>query len=100
MTETIQKVGRADEVREEVRTWLEENYDADRPLREWRQMLLDTGWGIPTFPADWYGRGYTGELARVVAEEFAKVKAPGLAGGMAKSLASPTIVEHGTDEQR
>jgi alkylation response protein AidB-like acyl-CoA dehydrogenase len=87
-------------IREEVRAWLAENYDAERPLREWRQMLLDTGWGIPTFPKDWYGRGYTGEMARVVASEFAKVKAPGLAGGMAKSLASPTIVEHGDDEQR
>ena len=90
----------AAQVRDEVRTWLAENYDEQRPLREWRQMLLDTGFGIPTFPKDWYGRGYSGELARVVAQEFAKVKAPGLAGGMAKGLASPTIVEHGDDEQR
>ena len=100
MTQIIEETRQAAEVRDEVRTWLEENHDPERPLREWREMLLETGWGIPTFPKEWFGRGYTGELARVVAQEFAKVKAYGLAGGMARSLASPTIVEHGDDEQR
>jgi alkylation response protein AidB-like acyl-CoA dehydrogenase len=99
-TRVIDESTAAAEVRDEVAAWLDENYDEDRPLREWRQMLLDTGWGMPTFPKEWYGRGYTGELARVVAKEFARVGAKGLAGGMARSLASPTIVEHGTDEQR
>jgi len=99
-TRVIEESDVGAQVREEVRAWLEENHDEDRPLREWRQMLLDSGYGIPTFPKDWYGRGYSGGVARVVAEEFKRAGAWGLAGGMARSLASPTIVEHGDDEQR
>jgi alkylation response protein AidB-like acyl-CoA dehydrogenase len=87
-------------LRDEVRTWLEENWDKDMPLREWRQKLLESGWGVPTFPREWYGRGLSGDLARVAAQEFARVRASALAGGMARGLASPTIVEHGDDEQR
>jgi len=101
MSDHVIEARASDEVvRDEVRTWLEENHDEARPLREWRQILLDSGWGMPTFPTDWYGRGYSGGLARVVAQEFRRVGAQGLAGGMARRLASPTIVEHGTDEQR
>ena len=100
MTQLVERSATPEQVRDEVHTWLEENWDEDRPRREWRQMLLDTGWGIPTFPKEWYGRGYSPSLARVVAQEFAKVRAHGLAGGMARSLASPTIVEWGDDSQR
>jgi alkylation response protein AidB-like acyl-CoA dehydrogenase len=99
-TQVIEESSAIAQVREEVRAWLDENYDKDRPVREWREILLESGYGVPTFPKDWYGRGYSGDVARVVADEFRRAEAWGLAGGMARSLASPTIVEHGDDEQR
>ena len=34
-----------DEIRAEVREWLTENWDPNRGLVEWRNMLIDSGWG-------------------------------------------------------
>ena len=52
-------------VRLEVRRWLEEHWDAERPLSEWRALLVDSGWGCPTWPVEWYGRGLPANLAGV-----------------------------------
>lgn len=89
---------RASEVREEVRTWLRENWDPERPLAEWRSLLADSGWGCPTWPAEWYGRGLEPDQASIVAEEFEGVGAVGAAVGSGMSLAAPTILQHGSDE--
>ena len=86
------------DVRDEVRAWLDETWDPDRPLREWRDLLAGSGWGCPTWPAEFYGRGLTRDEGRIVDEEFDRVGAVGPAGGAAMSLAAPTILAHGSDE--
>ncbi|MDH4144804.1 MAG: acyl-CoA dehydrogenase family protein, partial [Acidimicrobiia bacterium] len=88
----------ADDVRAEVRTWLEENWDPERPLLEWRGILADSGWGCPTWPVEWFGQGLSATLARVVGEEFDRINAVGAATGTGMSLAAPTILEKGSDE--
>ena len=60
----------AEAVRAEVRPWLAATWDPDRPLAAWRADLVDSGWGCPAWPREWYGRGLPDELAKVVAEEF------------------------------
>ncbi|MCU1450974.1 MAG: putative acyl-CoA dehydrogenase, partial [Acidimicrobiales bacterium] len=57
------KLGAMSEVTEEVRQWLDESWDPDRPLLEWRQVLADSGWGCPTWPKESYGRGLSGSQA-------------------------------------
>ena len=57
-------------VRAEVRAWLEANWNADHGLVEWRNKLIDSGWGVPTWPKDWYGRDLPVGLQSVVDEEF------------------------------
>src|SRR3954471_18637677 len=88
------------DVRDEVRGWLEASWDPERPLREWREILADSGWGCPTWPREWYGRGLSERDASVVRDEFARIGAVGTAGGSAMSLAAPTIVERGSDNIR
>ena len=88
----------AAEVRSEVRDWLDANWDPDRPLREWRDMLADSGWGCPTWPVGLYGRGLTPGVASVVTEEFRRVAAVGPATGIAMTLVAPTVLAHGSDE--
>ncbi len=85
-------------VRSEVRSWLDANWDENRPLLEWRDMLADSGWGCPAWPTEWYGRGLSPSLAAVVDAEFDRVEAVGVAGGSAMSLAAPTLLEHGSDD--
>jgi alkylation response protein AidB-like acyl-CoA dehydrogenase len=88
------------EVRAEVRQWLSDNWNPDMPLVEWRRKLADSGWGMPQWPREWYGRGLSHPLARVVEEEFANVGAVRAANSGVRLLAAATLLEHGTDQQK
>ncbi|WP_006242764.1 acyl-CoA dehydrogenase family protein [Mycolicibacterium tusciae] len=76
-----------DELRAEVRDWLRDNWTplpkstdpwASSPERiAWLEKVLDAGYAVPTYPADWFGRGYPNKLANVIGQEFAAIKAPG-----------------------
>jgi len=88
----------AEQVRSEVRTWLEANWNPELSLVEWRGKLADSGWGCPTWPVEWHGRGLAVALGDVVAEEFERAGAVGTPGGGGMMLAAPTILEHGSDE--
>jgi len=85
-------------VRDEVRAWLAENWDPERPLLEWRRLLADSGWGCPAWPREWYGRGLRPGLAGVVSEEFRAKGAVGTGVGAGVSLAANTILAHGSDQ--
>ena len=89
-----------DQVRAEVRDWLAANWDPDMSLLEWRSKLADSGWGMPQWPTEWYGRGLSHALTRVVEEEFANVGAVGVAKTGVRLLAAATLLEHGSDLQK
>ncbi|ABM15090.1 acyl-CoA dehydrogenase family protein [Mycolicibacterium vanbaalenii] len=77
----------ADELGAEVRDWLRDNWTplpkntdpwASSPERiAWLEKVLDAGYAVPTYPAEWFGRGYPNKLANVIGQEFAAIKAPG-----------------------
>ena len=87
-------------VREEVRAWLEANWSPDYGLIEWRNKLIDSGWGVPHWPRQWYGRDLPQGLMPVVEEEFRRVGAVGVARVGIRVLAAATILAHGTDAQK
>ncbi len=88
------------QVREEVSTWLKENWNPDLGLVEWRTMLIDSGWGAPTFPVEWYGKGYDDPLGAAIDEEFAKIGAVTVARVGIRNLAAATLIAHGSDLQK
>ena len=88
------------EVRAEVREWLAANWDPDLSLVEWRSKLADSGWGMPQWPKEWYGRDLPHGLVRAVEEEFASVGAVGAAKSGVRLLAAATLLEHGSDLQK
>ena len=87
-------------VRAEVRAWLEANWNPDRGLVEWRNKLADSGWGVPPWPKEWYGRELPVALERVVEEELRRVGAVGVAKTGIRRLAAATLLAHGTDTQK
>ena len=89
-----------DQVRKAVRAFLDESWDPSLSLRSWLELLADSGWAVPQWPAQWFGKGLTNELAAAAFDEFRSVHAPGPPGGLSRMLAAPTIIAHGTDEQK
>ena len=88
------------EIREELRSWLHDTWDPEMTLREWWTLLADAGWAVPTWPTEWFGRGLPRKMAAVVAAELREIGAPGPPAGLGIMLAGPTILDHGTDEQK
>ncbi|MCW2884077.1 MAG: hypothetical protein QOE54_4598 [Streptosporangiaceae bacterium] len=86
-------------VRAEVRAWLAENWSPDRPKREYAEALADSGWGAPTWPAQWCGRGLPATMRRFVTEEFRRVGARG-SGQDITNLFANVVLAHGTDDQK
>jgi len=87
----------ADSVRKDLRQWLEANWDTSLGLVEWRNKLIDSGWGEPHWPKQWYGRELPVGLVPVVDEEMDRIGAVGVARMGIRSLAAATILAHGTD---
>lgn len=88
------------ELRAEVRTWIDANWDERMTVREWWERLAESGWGFPTWPKEWFGRGANPDDAAVVAQEL---RAAGVAmppHSQAQTMAGPLILEYGTDQQR
>ena len=87
-------------VRDELRLFLESNWDPNSDLLDWRNKLIDAGWGMPSWPERWYGRDMPLRLQSVVAEEFALVGAVSVARTGIRLLAAETLLAHGNDAQR
>jgi alkylation response protein AidB-like acyl-CoA dehydrogenase len=103
-------------LRAECRAWLEANlpweYGVGLPPRhaslgdevafgrDWQRRLADGRWVGVTWPEAYGGRG-AGALAHyVVQEELARARAPELLGRIGVNLVGPTLLAHGTEEQR
>ena len=87
-------------VRAEARAWLEANWDSNLGLVEWRNKLADSGWGVPHWPKQWYGRDLPVGFVPTVEEEMKRIGAVGVAKVGIRVLAAATILVHGTDMQK
>lgn len=87
-------------VRKELRSFLENNWDPNAELLDWRNKLIDAGWGMPSWPERWFGQDMPQSLLSVVAEEFARIGAVSVARTGIRLLAAETLLAHGNDAQR
>ncbi len=86
-------------VRAEVRAWLESNLPAE-PGREWSRRMHEAGYAGLAWPPDYGGRGAPYIHQAIVLEEFARAEAPPHVGVIGLGMAGPTIIAHGTEEQK
>jgi alkylation response protein AidB-like acyl-CoA dehydrogenase len=97
-------------LRDDLRAWLAEHRPpavvvATDPaeaqvLREWQATLHDAKWVGIHWPTEYGGRGASLTQVAVYNEELARADAPPLLGRAGLSLVGPTLMAHGTEEQR
>jgi alkylation response protein AidB-like acyl-CoA dehydrogenase len=104
----------AEEFRVEIREWLTSNLppgwgDDDFEMtpderkafnEQWPKKLFGGGWICATWPKEYGGKGLTTMQGVVLAEEFARLKAPMRADFFGDTLVGPTILQWGTEEQK
>ena len=98
-----------------ARQWLEANAPRDIPdrgfslptdpasiqtLRDWQRRLFEAGFLGLSWPVEYGGQGKTIVYSAIFSEEMARARAPSALNLIGLSMAAPTILEHGTDEQQ
>ena len=68
-------------------------------LKGVRQKLAGRGWIAPAWPKEYGGASLSVMQQFIMNEEFAENRVPPV-GGMGVSMVGPTIITHGTEEQR
>ncbi len=103
-------------LRDDVRAWLREHlpweYGRGLPprfntlaeevsfLRTWQARLAEGRWVGVAWPEEYGGRGAGAVEHFIVTEELARARAPELVGRIGINLVGPTLLAHGTPEQR
>lgn len=83
----------------DARTWYRDSWDPDLTVGEWFRHMYESGWGYPTWPERWGGKGLSTSAAKLVRAERRAVGALGPPSGIGPTLLAPMLFEHGTDEQ-
>ena len=88
-----------DLLRKQIRAWIDAHFDPGMSLRSWLELLADSGWAAPAWPAAWYGKGLPADLAAVAIAEFgaAGAKSCGVRLGDARWAALPHARARGED---
>jgi alkylation response protein AidB-like acyl-CoA dehydrogenase len=98
--------------RKEVRAWLGENSAAAPAIdtdpgsadvatwRAWSRRLYDAGFVGITWPTGYGGRGLPPSYVAIWLEENARAGVPDHIGVIGVGMAGPTIIAHGTTEQK
>jgi alkylation response protein AidB-like acyl-CoA dehydrogenase len=94
----------------EVREWLAANLrevpsfatfdDEVEWGREWQARLAAERWVGLHWPAEYGGRGASPVQVAMFNAEYARARAPQLVNRVGLNLAGPTLLAHGTDEQK
>ena len=103
--------------RAETRAWLEENCPAScrgpgeapgggtkAPMtgdeRAWLERAAERGYTVPTWPAEYGGGGLSQDENLILLEEMRRIGARAPVAGMGTFMLGPTLLEHGTEEQK
>jgi alkylation response protein AidB-like acyl-CoA dehydrogenase len=98
-----------EEFRDELRGWIEANHPGREPdgdvesfefRRAWQRKLNERGWAGLSWPAEYGGAGGTLVEQAIFYEEIARSGAPPMANGLALAMGGPTVIAHGTEEQK
>jgi alkylation response protein AidB-like acyl-CoA dehydrogenase len=95
--------------RDELRAWLIGNHPGREPegdlasfefRRAWQRRLHEAGWAGVSWPREYGGRGATLVEQAIYNEELTRAQAPSAANVLGLAMGGPTIIAHGTEEQK
>ena len=95
--------------RDELRAWLADNNPGREPSgdeaafafrRDWQRKLYEAGWAGVSWPKQYGGRGATLVEQAIFNEEVTRAQAPQLANVLGLAMGGPTVIAHGTEEQK
>ena len=95
--------------RDELRGWLHEHNPGREPdgdeagfefRRDWQKALHAAGWAGVSWPTQYGGRGATLVEQAIFNEEVVRARAPSAANVLGLAMGGPTVIAHGTDEQK
>ena len=93
--------------RSELRGWLDANLTGEirggrfeEAGREWSRKLHEAGYAGLTWPREYGGSGAPYSHQAIFLEEMARAEAPPHLGVIGLGMAGPTIIAHGTEEQK
>ena len=99
--------------RKELRAWIADNLPEgwserapssgrmdESVSREWSKKLYDAGYSGLTWPKEYGGQGAPYTHQAIFLEESARAETPEHIGVIGLGMAGPTIIAHGTDEQK
>src|SRR5712692_2983878 len=99
----------------EVRAWLTRNVPKrqrdERPIefgdprriaeaKAWQRKVYEGGYLALAWPCEYGGRGADIMRQTIVNEEMVRARAPGLIGLLGIAMVGPTLIQHGSEEQR
>jgi alkylation response protein AidB-like acyl-CoA dehydrogenase len=99
--------------RTDLRAWVDANLPEDKRggrggaqrfedpfIREWSRKLYAAGYAGLTWPKEYGGQSAPPSFQAILYEELAAVQAPTHVGVIGLNMAGPTIIAHGTEEQK
>lgn len=97
--------------REEIRAWLRTNVPTERlsppsteeglaQHRAWERQLFEAGFAAVHWPIEYGGRGLDPLSTAIFYDEYVAAGAPERLNRLGLGLGGPTIIDHGTDEQK
>ncbi len=109
---------RLDDFRQETRAWLEENCPPgargpgpisngsskieieDADTRLWLERMVEKGWTVPNWPAEYGGGGLSKDEYVILLQEMGRIGARPALSSFGTSMIGPTLLEMGTEEQK
>jgi alkylation response protein AidB-like acyl-CoA dehydrogenase len=102
--------------RQELRAWLQANVPPEAQqlrhlqpqasatdlafLKSWQKKVYEGGWAGVSWPTEYDGRGASLIERMIFDQEMAAAKAPGLMNVLGLEIVGPTLIVHGTEEQK
>ncbi len=74
--------------------------ETTRAAQAWQKKKSEAGWACLTWPAEYGGRGATAMQSVIWGQEESKFLTPPNIFGIGIGMCGPTILTHGTDEQK